>query len=159
MNLDNNSLRGGFMLRMDVVSYVPRDMIGLPVLDCSKIRRDSTFPSIWILEGVHILSRLISTILDRILEEVRLSWTHSILTHLGLLLFADPKPLGTRGFMWLQIHLANLAGRSYNCQFNFARNVQINSRRAVDICDGAYGRNHGVCRTTSFWIAFMDAQG
>lgn len=36
----------------------------------------------------------------------------------GLLVFADGKPLGARGFYWLQVHLANLSGIALFSKFH-----------------------------------------
>lgn len=41
----------------------------------------------------------------------------TFLSEIGLLMFADGKPLGNRGFYWLQIHLANLAGNLFRHPF------------------------------------------
>lgn len=52
----------------------------------------------------------------------------------GLLLFADPKPLGERGLWWLKIHLANLYGYD---KASFQERADWVMERLDDIADSA----------------------
>ena len=52
----------------------------------------------------------------------------------GLLTFAEGKPLGERGFEWLQIHLSNLAG--YDKASNLSRK-EFTLKHLEDIMDSA----------------------
>ncbi|KAL0574450.1 DNA-directed RNA polymerase [Marasmius crinis-equi] len=52
----------------------------------------------------------------------------------GLLIFADGRPLGTRGLRWLKIHLANLYGYD---KANFDERVQFVEERLEQVFDSA----------------------
>mmetsp|Transcript_6061 Transcript_6061/g.9281 ORF Transcript_6061/g.9281 Transcript_6061/m.9281 type:complete len:1018 (-) Transcript_6061:710-3763(-) len=67
----------------------------------------------------------------------------------GLLTFAEAKPLGNRGFYWLKVHLANLAGNdkiSFDERASFTDENMENIRAAVD---DPFGENR-------WWMSLED---
>lgn len=66
-----------------------------------------------------------------------------------MLTFAEAKPLGNRGFYWLKVHLANLAGNdkiSFDERASFTDENMENIRAAVD---DPFGENR-------WWMSLED---
>eukprot|EP01127_Copromyxa_protea_P018049 TRINITY_DN5595_c0_g1_i1.p1 TRINITY_DN5595_c0_g1~~TRINITY_DN5595_c0_g1_i1.p1 ORF type:complete len:970 (-),score=195.17 TRINITY_DN5595_c0_g1_i1:17-2752(-) len=85
-NIDNNSLRGAFLLKLDAIRMMKKE------------------PKFYYPYNMDFRGRVYPI-------PAHLNHIGSDLGR-GLMMFAEPKRLGVRGFQWLQIHIATLAGLS-----------------------------------------------
>lgn len=74
----------------------------------------------------------------------------------GMLRFAKKKPLGKRGLFWLQVHLANLAGKdkmTFEDRAQYSRDNLDNIRKAVE---DPFGQSSGDPDERPWWMTLDD---